>query len=590
MRTLRHILIACALTGISLGIVFAVGLWNFRTRALYTKDHAKIVLTDAAGAMKDMDPGRAGLYLTTLKDQLRALNATLSLWRQFVPFLDGAAAQLHAAQGLADASVDVAQGLDYLKRNGARLILNGKGPEFIAALKRLHKNIAAVAPTADKEQVYAAQTAIDAAIAWLDAGDAQNVVILFQNPSEIRPGGGFLGSFAHITLNHASMTSLEVQDIYDPDGQMTQKIIPPVALQRLTPNWGARDANWFPDFPTSARKVMHFLEDSRIYRDRHVTFSGTIAINITLLRDILDITGPLEIPADDGTTMTLSADTFLADLQTDVETKQSKGILKQATPALFAKLDTLDESQKKRLVEAVAARFANKDIMAYFRDPALESFAKRMGAAGELYPTPPDFAGGYMSVADANIAGGKADAYTAQSIALDETVNRDGTVADALTVVRAHHGGERAEPFYRAMNRTYMQILAAPLSALSRIEGGYDRDIVPTLDYAKAGYATDPDLAGDPGKAIFATWLDLEPGATKTISASWTRNAGLSFDAPRTPYRFVFDKQSGVNGPLDVTLHAPAGMLWTDSGTDTFAYHADNPPARVTLDLTLMRR
>ena len=589
MGTLRHILVACFLIALVIAGVFAIGLWNFRTRALYVKDHARMTLTDAADAMKAADPGRAGLYLSTIRDQVRELNATLGVWRRFVPFLDGAATKLTAAQGLADASVEVANDLDFLKRDGARLMLNRKGDEFLKALARLRENIAKIAPAANKEEAYAALAAIDAASSWLGQNDPQNVLVLFQNPSEIRPGGGFLGSFAHLTLDHASLTNLEVQDIYDPDGQMVKKIIPPVPLQRLTPNWGARDANWFPDYPASAKKVAQFLEDSRIFRDRNIRFSGAIAINVSVLKDILEITGPLDIPQPDGSVMTVSADTFLAELQNDVETKQSKGVLKQATPALFAKLDTLGDAEKKALAERVAGRFANKDVMAHFADPILESFVRRMGAAGELYPTPPDFAGGYLSVANANIAGGKADAYTAQSIALDETVNRDGTIADALTITRTHRGDTRTEPFYNVKNRTYVQILTVPGTELGSFEGGYSRDIKPTVDYAKAGYAIDPDLMGDPGKRIFPTWLDLDPGTAKTIVAKYARDAKLAFDAPETPYRFVFDKQSGVDGPFDLALHAPAGMLWKETGKGVFEYHTDNAPARIILDLTLTR-
>ncbi len=590
MRTVRHILVTFGTIITVAVIIFGIGLWNFRTRALYTKEQAKMTLTDAAKAMKNGDPGKAGLYLASISDELRELNATFAVWGKFVPFLKNAITQLHEAQGLADASVDVAHDLDYLKREGAQLMLGGKGNEFIAALKRLKGNIEKIAPAAQKEQVYEALTVIDAATAWLDRETPHNLVILFQNPSEIRPGGGFLGSFAQLTLHKASMTGLEVQDIYDLDGQLTKNVIPPVPLQRLTTKWGARDANWFPDYPTSARKVMQFLEDSRIFRDRGIRFSGAIAINVNVLKDILEITGPMDIPQDDGSTMTVTADTFLAEVQNDVETKQNKGILKKTTPVLFAKLNVLDDAGKKALVAAIAKRFTNKDVMAYFSDPLLESFMQRMGAGGELYQTPADFSGGYLSVNLANIAGGKADAYTENSILVDETVNRDGTIVSTTRLTRTHRGDTRTERFYNVPNRTYIRFLTAPGTTLTKLEGGYDRTIKPVIDYAQAKYEIDPDLAGDIGKEVFPTWLDLDPGKTKIITATYARQSLLTFDAPETPYQFVFDKQSGVDGSLDITLHAPAGMVWKDSGSATFSYYTDNPPARVILDLTLVRK
>ncbi len=590
MRTLKHLLVAfCALAAI-LALVFGIGLWNFRARALSMKSEMRVTAGKAAQAMKDIEPHRAGLYLSMIQNQLGQLDAALSLWRGFVPFLGSVAEELRGAQGLANASAGIVHDLDFLKRNGAQLILTGKGPEFIAALTRLRANIELVAPTANKEEAYAALSMIDASIAWLDTAETQNVLILFQNPSEIRPGGGFLGSFAHLMLNRASLASLEVQDIYDPDGQLAEKVIPPLALQKLTTNWGARDANWFADYPTSARKVIRFLEASRIYRDRNMRFSGAIAINVNLIGDILRITGPLELPQEDGTMLTLDAETFVAALQEDVETQQNKGIVKQATPALFAKLSSLGDDGKKALVLAIGARIANKDVMAWFANPVITAYMQSLGAGGELYPTPERFPGSYLSVVYSNIAGGKTDAYATQSLTLEETLNRDGTVLDTLAIERTNGGNARTERWYNAMSRTYVQLLTAPGTALISLTGGYSRDIKPAIDYAKAGYSADPDLAADGGKATFSTWIDIDPGERKTITASYSRETSLSFDGEETPYSFVFDKQSGIDGAFTATFHAPQGMIWKESGTDTFAYATDNPPARVVIPLTVIRR
>jgi len=589
MRTVRHICIACALTFGGLGIIFAVGLWNLKVRADSAQIEARVRLARAEAALKDMEPGHAALYLELIRSELRGLNDTMGLWRRFIPFLSGTAATLEHATGLADLSVDIARDLDFVKREGAGLMLAGKGADFIAALSRLSTSIATVAPVAGTPHAYEAITMLDASIAWLRSTSPQHILIMFQNPSEIRPGGGFLGSFAHLTLYQGSITGLEVQDIYDLDGQMVQKIIPPVALQRLTPTWGARDANWFADFPASARKVTQFLEDSRIFRDRGIHFSGVIAINVNLIRDILAITGPLTIPQDDGGEMIVTADTFLADVQKEVETAQNKGVVKQATPALFEKIGALDSAGKKQLALAVGARFARKDIMAYFDNLIIESFVKGLGAAGDLYPVSETFPGSYLSVSVANIAGGKTDMNITQSISLDETVNRDGTILSTLAIVRAHPATDRPESWYRATNRAFVRIFTAPRTEKLSLSGGYARTIAPVVDYATLKYSRDADLVAEEARPAISTWLDVAPGETKTITATYRRQSPLSFDAPETPYLFVFDRQSGIEGPFDITLHAPAGMIWKDSGMNTFSYRVDDPPARIIIPLTIVR-
>src|SRR3989344_5610276 len=85
-------------------------------------------------------------------------------------------------------------------------------------------------------------------------------LILFQNPSELRPTGGFPGTYGVVSFKDGKLQDFKVDDVYNLDGQLQELIIPPVQLQHITPNWGMRDTNWFVDFPTSARKTMEFYE------------------------------------------------------------------------------------------------------------------------------------------------------------------------------------------------------------------------------------------------------------------------------------------------------------------------------------------
>ena len=44
------------------------------------------------------------------------------------------------------------------------------------------------------------QKFLDAFIPWLSSPVPHHVLVMLQNPSEIRPAGGFLGSYADITI------------------------------------------------------------------------------------------------------------------------------------------------------------------------------------------------------------------------------------------------------------------------------------------------------------------------------------------------------------------------------------------------------
>ena len=143
----------------------------------------------------------------------------------------------------------------------------------------------------------------------------------FQNPAEIKPAGGFLGSYADLTINSGRLVNIDIRDIYDPDGQLTTKIIPPLPLQAITTSWGARDANWFFDFPLSAKKVTELLESLKIYQEKNIQFSGVIALNIKILESVLELSGPIKLS---DYQFEINRNNFLKEIQKEVEAGTDK--------------------------------------------------------------------------------------------------------------------------------------------------------------------------------------------------------------------------------------------------------------------------
>lgn len=94
----------------------------------------------------------------------------------------------------------------------------------------------------------------------------QRWVVMFQNITELRPTGGFTGSYALVELRNRTLQLLGVEDIYDADGQVARFRDAPLGIREYTSgNNGLRlpDSNWWPDFPTSAQTQLDFLADAR---------------------------------------------------------------------------------------------------------------------------------------------------------------------------------------------------------------------------------------------------------------------------------------------------------------------------------------
>ncbi len=580
MRIIKIIFTIFFLILITAGIIFAVGFWNFQKEAIYSAGKIYDNANLAANALKNLETKKAKSSLQIIQSELNHWFDRLEFWGKIVPLIKSIPESIKHLSDVTTTSIKLTDHLDNLKNRGAQLVLQQKGEELIKILKDIQGEINIITKTASNEKLYAASNFITALISWLDDPQPQHIVILFQNSSEMRPGGGFIGSYAHLTLKKGGLSSLEVNDIYDTDGQLTIKVIPPEPLQAITTNWGTRDANWFLDFPTSANKVTKFLEASRIYQDRSINFSGAIAINDTVVRDLLNILGPIE---------DINSENFLAEIQKDVETKTNKGILKQITPVIFDRLNHLEnDADKKAIINLIGDKLTNKDIMIYLDNPVMESFIKTLNVGGEWFEIPNNFTGDYLAVANANIAGGKTDAFISQKIILNSKIKSNGTIENYLTVERENNGNQRPEKWYNTTNQNFIQIFTPKNTKLKLISGNDEKKIKSPIDYEKAKHITDPDLSAKTDKNIFSAWLNVPAGESKKLEVQYSR-AGLNLDHNNIPYQFVFDKQSGVNGYLEINIKAPLGFIWKESGRDIFEYKSDNIPVKLILNLTILQ-
>ena len=72
-------------------------------------------------------------------------------------------------------------------------------------------------------------------------------------------------------------------DVYKLDGQLAEKIEIPTGLQGVSDNFYLRDANYWPDFPTSAKKIAWFLE-----KEGGPTADHIIALDQRILKPVLE--------------------------------------------------------------------------------------------------------------------------------------------------------------------------------------------------------------------------------------------------------------------------------------------------------------
>ncbi len=454
---------------------------------------------------------------------------------------------------------------------------------------------------------------LDNLLAKLKSDSGINLILMFQNPSEMRPTGGFFGSYAEVFIKDGELKSVDVHDINEVDRTITAKVIPPKPLQLITTSWRSADSNWFFDFPASAKKAMDFFESSGLYSGKK-SFDAAIAVSPKVITDILSLTGPVELKSRN---VVLNSENFLVEIQKIVQDGQAanvtypKGVLKELADAVLSRLPALGDEQKGAFWKVVGDWISNKDTMVYFKDAGLADFARNYDADGEIYKLSNDFNGDYLAIVDANIGGGKSDLYIKQDVRLESQINLDGTVGNHLIIDRIHEGNKSKYWWYKVLNQDYLQIYLPRSAELTNFKGGLEKKIVPPLDYAKNGYVADPlvlaiesstekvfnypalEVRKDGDKKVFSTWTRTKSGEKSEVIFDYSFRTNL-LPADGQGYQFVFEKQAGTKRNYKFQISAPVGFRFRENSLPVFTYESVSTatstsvlPGRLIFDLTL---
>ena len=600
-------------------------------------------------ALKETRFGDAEVFLAENDNEIRNMknimdrtygSEALKIFGFFIPRFRNAADILEDAIELNSSVMNLASELEALtldgmknfQTNGALLIQNisairseisGAGSK----LESVRNNLAALRGFSDSLSEYEqnisgeylkysgelnkADIFLGGILGVLRSNEERHIAVLFQNTAEIRPGGGFVGSYADIIVQNGQMKSMDVRDIYDPDGQLDLKIVPPQEIKTMSTDWGARDANWFFDFPSSARAILFFLENSKMYSERDVKFDAAVGLNINVFESFLSATGPIEL---EDYKLAIDNKNFLKEIQREVETGadkragEPKRILKTLAPLALEKMNSVSELEREALAKSIFEHVAKKDIMIYAKDNNIQSSLVSSGVAGETLDLPNSFWGSYLAVVNANIAGGKTDVFMEQSVDARVDVDSEGGVFTDLSVNRKHTGNKEKDPWWRETNKNFIQIYAAPGSSLVSVKGNDVKNIVSKFDYEAEGYETYPELKKIEdskiysssyqtwafqafGKSVFGTWFNVQAGKERVFSIKFeTPPSDKTAVAKGRVFTFIFESQSGVSSKLKVAISAPLGYIWEESRSPFFNYETSGAAAREMIYLTLGKR
>jgi hypothetical protein len=439
--------------------------------------------------------------------------------------------------------------------------------------------------------------ALDLLNPLLGADEPKRYLVVFQNNAELRPTGGFIGSYALVDLREGEIVRLEIPGggSYSIQGQQTLKVSAPQPLRLINPHWEFQDSNWYPDFPTSAQLITRFYE-----RGGGPTPHGVVAVNASVMERLLDAVGPIEMP-EYGKTIT-SRNFFYetqkaVELEYDIEENAPKQFLADLAPKLLERLESADLDVAQVVGGALLEALAAKEIQLYVGDETMERQITELGWGGEVKPTDGD----YLYVVHTNIAGQKTDVMMRDKLSRFAKILPDGSVIVTLDLERTHRGeknalftGVRNVDFVRFYVPSGAELIAAtgfkaPDPRLFKIaDEAYGEEETLSAEEAAARFDRESGtrISEDAGKTVFGNWIMTDPGETSRVKLIYQLPAGTAKvsapesdslasrlkDAWRGPaparldYAVTVQKQPGAN-PSEVTnsVELPVGWHVTEN-------------------------
>lgn len=295
-------------------------------------------------------------------------------------------------------------------------------------------------------------------------------LLLFANNMELRPGGGFIGSFGIITIKNFTLADLKIYDVYDADGQLTAHIEPPLPIKKYLgmPHLFLRDSNFSPDFSENYSQAKFFLEKELNMTD----LAGSVVITTSAIESFLDAYGDIYLPDFNET---INKKNFYLKTQIHVESNFFPGSTQKKTylsSLIKQLLLNLDNASVKQLTLALKKSLDEKQIAIMVENPNIQQIIDSLywsGRAIEPVCTSPveNCMVDYLFPFDMNVGPNKVNYFIKRSISQKTKIDINGSIKNVFSI-QFHNESSLAE-FPGGKYRNYFQIYLPPNTIIKQI-------------------------------------------------------------------------------------------------------------------------
>jgi Protein of unknown function (DUF4012) len=367
--------------------------------------------------------------------------------------------------------------------------------------------------------VQSADDGLTALLAFIGGSGPRQYLVLSENPDEIRPTGGFFGSYGLLSANGGQLHLDQYGDIQD---WLTANPNDLVAPAQSGPPFNLSDppipetlanVNTSPDWPQVAQLAL------QLWRQGGQQGDGVVSFTPEFMARVLAVVGPVSVPSYNETVTAknvIEKLNYYTHVLPPPPGTDRKAFLSPLGQAVMSKLISAPPSQWVGLATALGKAFGAGELLVWSRDSAVEAILARRGWDGAVPATRGDF----FSVAEFDYESKNGGGIT-RSFDHDVTIGTDGSAHITTTITFTNH--ESAGPTNE--NPLLYVTLYGPAGA--------------TIDPSSPDLIAsgEPTIAGHPAAGWF---IGVPPNSTATLTVSW--------DAPEVALRLS-------NGSWEYQLH-----------------------------------
>jgi len=405
----------------------------------------------------------------------------------------------------------------------------------------------------------------------LGASGPRAYLLVPENPWDLRATGGFVGTAVLLRVYHGhldppvTLASDAVDNVKSHRLPIVDYIQPPLPLvtyQHLN-EWFFRDANWSPDYPTSAALLRYFY-----WLGQRQWATGVVAFDSSLLGPLLGLTGPVTVP---GIPTPLTSATGVRTLDhyvnaaptTSAHSPPSKNVASLAYKLIFDKLQGLGAANLSNVASVMGKALLQKHLLLWLPDPTIAPILARHGWDGAIDPTRSD----YLYVVDTNAHYNKINDFIHEGLTYRAVVQPDRSLRSTLTITYTNTTPPATQlyrrrfpqnnPLYEDFVRVYTPLGSTLLDTTGLIQPW--------------------STMRDHNKTVFSGYLRVQRGHSQTVTFSYL--VPPNADMGLSTYSLTVQKQPGGGGimptlslAVDVASGSPLVRVGAGSTSPAWAW------------------